>query len=88
MGAWIRIVPVADATVTVQTSDGLHPHAMRTDANGHFRFVRFLRGQYDLRAAAQGSYSEWSKRVLVRSGKTTEVVLRLKNKAPAAPITR
>jgi hypothetical protein len=70
-------MPVSNASVTVQTSDGLHPHATRTDGSGRFRFVRFERGQYDLRAAATGRYSEWSKRILVRSGKTTEVTLRL-----------
>lgn len=70
-------MPVSNASVTVQTSDGLHPHATRTDAHGRFQFVRFERGQYDLRAAAAGHYSEWSKRILVRSGKTTEVALRL-----------
>lgn len=70
-------MPVANASVTVQTSDGLHPHATRTDASGRFRFVRFERGQYDLRAATANAYSEWSKRILVRSGKTTEVLLRL-----------
>lgn len=70
--------PAVKAAVTVQSSDGSHPHAMLTDANGHFRFARFARGQYDLRAAAQGSYSEWTKRILVRPGKVTEVTLRLK----------
>jgi hypothetical protein len=70
-------MPVANASVTVQTSDGLHPHATRTDAAGHFRFLRFKRGQYDLRAATPQTSSEWSKRIVVRSGKTTEVVLRL-----------
>jgi Carboxypeptidase regulatory-like domain len=69
--------PVANASVTVQTSDGLHPHATRTDTGGRFRFTRFERGQYDLRAATPGAYSKWSKRIVVRSGKTTEVVLRL-----------
>ena len=29
--------PVADASVTIQTSDGLHPHAKRTDAEGQRR---------------------------------------------------
>jgi hypothetical protein len=70
-------MPVANASVTVQTSDGLHPHATRTDAEGRFQFVRFKRGQYDLRAATPRASSEWSKRIVVRSGKTTEVVLRL-----------
>ena len=29
--------PVANASVTIQTSDGLQPHATRTDAEGHFQ---------------------------------------------------
>ena len=28
--------PVEGATVVIQTSDGQHPHATHTDANGHF----------------------------------------------------
>ena len=42
--------PVENASVTIQTSDGLHPHATHTDANGHFEFTRFDAGQYDVRA--------------------------------------
>jgi hypothetical protein len=71
--------PVAKATVTVETSDGLHPHATSTDANGHFEFVRFEKGQYDLRASASGTSSKWLKRVPIRSGKRTEITLRLAN---------
>ena len=70
-------MPVSNASVTIQTSDGLHPHATHTDANGHFRFARLESGQYDLRAADRKEYSEWSKRIFVRSGKTTNLVLRL-----------
>jgi hypothetical protein len=69
--------PVADATVTLQTSDGNHPHATHTDANGHFKFTRFETGQYDVRAYSNGKFTEWTKRVSIRSGKTTEVTLRL-----------
>jgi uncharacterized GH25 family protein len=69
--------PVADASVTIQTSDGLHPHATRTDASGHFEFQRYSAGQYDLRAYYKGSFSEWSKRQLIRPKKTTEVTLKL-----------
>ena len=71
--------PQPGASVTVQTSDGAHPHATRTDAAGHFQFVRFSRGQYDLRAFAQGKSSDWMLRILVRSGKATEITVRLKN---------
>lgn len=69
--------PVADASVTIQTSDGLHPHATHTDSSGRFEFARFSTGQYDLRAYSNGLFSDWDKRVVIRSKKTTEVTLRL-----------
>lgn len=69
--------PVADASVTMQTSDGVRPHATHTDSNGHFAFARFEIGQYDLRAYADGKFSEWDKRILIRANKTTDVTLRL-----------
>jgi uncharacterized GH25 family protein len=70
-------MPVPDATVTLQTSDGNHPHATHTDASGHFKFTRFETGQYDLRAYSKGMFSDWTKRVSIRSKKTTEVTLRM-----------
>jgi hypothetical protein len=73
--------PVADASVTIQTSDGLHPHAKRTDANGHFEFTRWETGQYDVRAYANGMFSEWDKRIMIRSKKTTKITLRLPKKS-------
>jgi hypothetical protein len=69
--------PVPDASVTIQTSDGLHPHARHTDANGHFQFARWETGQYDLRAYSNGAFSEWDKRIMIRSNKTTKITLRL-----------
>ena len=69
--------PVAGATVTIQTSDGLHPSAKHTDANGHFEFTRYETGQYDLRAYANGMFSDWVKRVSIRRDKTTEVTLHM-----------
>ena len=69
--------PVPDATVTIQTSDGLHPHATHTDSSGHFQFARWATGQYDLRAYSNGLFTEWEKRVMIRSKKTTKVMLRL-----------
>jgi Carboxypeptidase regulatory-like domain len=65
------------ATVTIQTSDGTHPHVTRTDAAGHFVFARWAAGQYDLRAYRKGSYSEWAKRILVRSQTSTSITLRV-----------
>jgi protocatechuate 3,4-dioxygenase beta subunit len=73
--------PVADASVTIQTSDGLHPHAKRTDAEGHFQFTRWETGQYDVRAYSNGSFSDWNKRIMIRSKKTTKITLRLPKKS-------
>jgi uncharacterized membrane protein len=78
--------PVADASVTIQTSDGLHPHATHTDANGHCEFTRFDAGQYDVRAYAKGVFSEWSKRVILRPKKTTDLTLRLPSTAAPAEV--
>ena len=69
--------PVPDASVTIQTSDGLHPHATHTDSSGHFQFTRWETGQYDLRAYANGSFSEWNKRIMIRRNKTTKITLRM-----------
>lgn len=69
--------PVADASVTIQTSDGRDPHATHTDSRGHFQFARFETGQYDLRAYAHGHFSEWDRRVMLHSKKPTYVTLRL-----------
>jgi hypothetical protein len=76
--------PVADATVTMQTSYGQSPSATHTDAKGHFEFARYEVGQYDLQAYWHGMFSDWTKRVVIRSDKTTEITLRL---PPAADIT-
>jgi Carboxypeptidase regulatory-like domain len=69
--------PVAGATVTMQTSDGAKPYATHTDASGHFEFVRYQPGQYDLRAYWKGMFSDWTKRVSIKAKKTTEVTLRM-----------
>jgi Carboxypeptidase regulatory-like domain len=69
--------PVEGATVVIQTSDGQHPHATHTDANGHFEFERYSTGQYDLRGSLYGVFTDWTRRVMIRAGKTTQVTLRL-----------
>jgi hypothetical protein len=70
-------VAVANATVTMQSSDGKRPYATHTDADGHFKFARYETGQYDLRAYSKGMFSEWTKRVTIRSQKTTDVTLHM-----------
>jgi Carboxypeptidase regulatory-like domain len=69
--------PLADATVTMQSSDGKRPYATHTDAGGHFKFSRYETGQYDLRAYSNGMFSEWAKRITIHSKKTSEVTLRM-----------
>jgi hypothetical protein len=76
--------PVADATVTMQTSDGSRPYATHTDTHGHFQFARFETGQYDLQAYSHGMFSKWNKRISIHRGKKTAVILRL---PPAADIS-
>jgi len=68
---------VTNASVTIQTSDGTHPHATHTDASGHFEFTRWTAGQYDLRAYSNGVFSDWAKRTVIRPKKTTEIALHL-----------
>ena len=69
--------PVIGASVTIQTSDGRKPHATHTDESGHFEFARWATGQYDVRAYSKGVFSDWDKRLVIRSKKTTSVTLHL-----------
>jgi Carboxypeptidase regulatory-like domain len=69
--------PVSGALVTIQASYGAHPHVTHTDASGHFEFSHFAAGQYDLRAYYSGSYSDWSKRVPLRTTKNDPVTLQI-----------
>lgn len=73
---------LSGASVTIQTSDGRRPHATRTDARGHFKFARFESGQYDLRAHFKDSYSDWAKRVVLRSNRPTSITLRVTAEKP------
>ena len=74
--------PLPGATVTIQTSDGNHPHVTHTDLQGHFSFTRFATGQYDVRAYHQGAYSDWSKRIVIRSNKSASLTLRVLPRRP------
>ena len=76
--------PVAGARVLIQTSDGRRPFTVRTNSEGKFRVSRISRGLYDLRAQAAGNSSDWERNVLVRTGRTTSVTLRLVPKPPRA----
>ncbi len=69
--------PVANASVTIQRSEGLQPHATRTDAEGHFQFARWETGQYDVRAYSNGVFSDWQKRIMIHTKKPTKITLRI-----------
>jgi hypothetical protein len=77
--------PVAHASITYQSSDGTAPHITHTDSRGHFSITGLARDNYDLRASANGLFSEWEKNVTVGAGHavTTTITLRLiYSKAP------
>ena len=69
--------PVAHASVSYQSSSGNAPHAVHTDARGHFTITKLRADNYDIRASGKGVFSEWEKNVSVRSGQTKELTLRL-----------
>ncbi len=74
--------PIPGATVTIQTSDGVHPHVTRHTGMVQVaisEFVRFAVGQYDLRAYLNGSYSDWAKRIAIRSKQPASVTLQIKS---------
>lgn len=71
--------PVANAVVTYQSGGGDTPHAVHTDAKGHFTIIKLRRDNYDLRASSHGLYSTWLKNVMVRTGQQKTLTLQLTN---------
>src|SRR5215831_4479773 len=69
--------PVARAVITYQSSAGRAPHVVRTDAHGRFAIPKLVADNYDLRASANGIFSEWEKNLTLRSGETRSITLRL-----------
>jgi hypothetical protein len=69
--------PVARAAITYQSSAGRSPHVVRTDAHGRFTASKLVADNYDLRASANGIFSEWQKNVNIGSGETRTITLRL-----------
>jgi virginiamycin B lyase len=74
--------PVAGAQILWQVADGETPHLLHSDAHGKFHLERLRPGFYDLRASANGTWSEWEHNVLVRPGGDASVTLRLTFKDP------
>jgi len=71
--------PVANAGVTCETSSGLRPRAVHTDAKGKFFITGLKQDSYDLRAAWNGAYSDWERNIPLRSSQTKDVTLILLN---------
>lgn len=74
--------PVAGAQILWQVADGETPHLLHSDAHGKFHLERLRPGFYDLRASANGTWSEWEHNVLVRPGTDASITLRLTFKQP------
>src|ERR1700741_2280950 len=74
--------PVAGAQILWQVADGETPHLLHTDAQGKFLIPTLRSGAYDLRASADGSWSEWEHNVFVRPGAESSITLRLTLKSP------
>jgi Carboxypeptidase regulatory-like domain len=72
--------PVEGARVIMQTASGGAPEATRTNGHGRFFFPQLIHGYYDLRASSAGRSSDWKHNIEVRTGKQTNVALRLARK--------
>jgi len=69
--------PVRHPRVAYQLSGGSAPHAVHTDAHGHFSISKLRADNYDLRASGKGVFSTWEKNVTLRSGENKNLTLRL-----------
>jgi hypothetical protein len=69
--------PVANAHVTLQSSDGDHLQTTETNTQGRFWFPFLPEGQYSVRASDPGHVSEWRQNIWVSPGLQTDVTLHL-----------
>lgn len=69
--------PVAGAHVVMQSAAGNMPQATTTNSQGRFFFPQLTHGYYDVRATASGKASAWRHNLEVRTGKQTDITLRL-----------
>ncbi len=71
--------PVPAAAVTCQSSAGVRPRIVHTDTRGHYSISGLKQDSYDLRATANGAYSDWEKNIPLRNGQTKQITLHLLN---------
>jgi hypothetical protein len=69
--------PAPHAAITYQSSGGNAPHAVHADSRGRFTITKLHSDIYDIRASANGVFSEWQKNFQVESGHTSEITMRL-----------
>jgi len=69
--------PAPHAAISYQSSDGSAPHAVHADSHGRFTITKLHTDNYDLRASANGIFSEWQKNFPVESGRTSDITLHL-----------
>ena len=70
---------VANATVTCQTSSGMKPRVVHSDAKGAFFITGLKQESYDLRASRKGAYSDWERNIPLGKTQTKNVTLQLLN---------
>jgi uncharacterized membrane protein len=71
--------PVPGASVTCETSSGLKPRAVHTDAKGRYFITGLKQESYDVRASFNGAYSDWERNIPLRKEQTKELTLQLLN---------
>jgi Carboxypeptidase regulatory-like domain len=71
--------PVSAAAVEIQSSAGIRPRVVHTDAKGHYLITGLKQDSYDVRATSNGAYSDWEKNIPLRKGQSKEITLRLLN---------
>ena len=71
--------PVAAAAVTCQSSAGIRPRVVHTNAKGRYTVTGLKQDAYDLRASSNGAYSDWEKNIPLRGQQTKEITLHLLN---------
>jgi hypothetical protein len=74
--------PQAHARVYLQPGNGRPPRTVLTDDAGHFSFGSVVTGMYDMRAQANGLWSEFVRNVGVKKNEDVNVKLQLKAAPP------
>lgn len=70
---------VANAIVTCQTSSGMKPRVVHSDATGAFFITGLKQESYDLRASRKGAYSDWERNIPLGKSQSKNVTLQLLN---------